>query len=104
MFRKYQLVPLGGRANSHRKSLGFSLIEMLCTMAILLILFVLMWGRGASGFQKQQKAACRRNLLTLYMALDLDATENKESYPALKEAESSEGQLSLLVPRSTTTL
>jgi prepilin-type N-terminal cleavage/methylation domain-containing protein len=83
---------------------AFSLIEMLCTLAILLILFVLMWGRGASGFQKQQKAACRKNLLTLYTALDLYAKENKDTYPVNAGATSSEGPLSLLIPRYTTTL
>jgi len=104
MFTKYQSATFGELANFRRRPFAFSLIEMLCTMAILLILFVLMWGRGASGFQKQQKAACRKNLLTLYMALDLYAKENKGAYPALKGAESSEGPLSLLVPRYTTTL
>jgi prepilin-type N-terminal cleavage/methylation domain-containing protein len=103
MSSKYQRADVGllpGRSSSH----GFSLIEMLCTLAIILILFVLMWGRGASGFQKQQKAACRKNLLTLYMALDLYAKENKESYPVKRDANSSEVPLSLLVPRYTTTL
>src|ERR1043166_8671746 len=104
MFTKFQPARFGVLANSHRRSFAFSLIEMLCTMAILLILFVLMWGRGASGFQKQQKAACRKNLLTLYMALDLYAKENKETYPAKTGAVSSESPLSLLVPRYTTTL
>jgi prepilin-type N-terminal cleavage/methylation domain-containing protein len=83
---------------------AFSLIEMLVTLAIILIMFVLLWGRGSSNFQKQQKAACQKNLHTLYLALDLYAKENKDLYPAKTGATSSEAPLGLLVPRYTTTM
>jgi prepilin-type N-terminal cleavage/methylation domain-containing protein len=83
---------------------AFSLIEMLVTLAIILIMFVLLWGKGSSKFQKQQKAACQKNLHTLYLALDLYAKENKDVYPAKAGAASSEAPLSLLVPRYTTTM
>jgi prepilin-type N-terminal cleavage/methylation domain-containing protein len=83
---------------------AFSLIEMLVTLAIILIMFVLLWGRGSSSYQKQQKAACQKNLHTLYLALDLYAKENKDLYPAKPGATRAEVPLSLLVPRYTTTL
>jgi hypothetical protein len=77
---------------------------MLVTLALMLIIFVMLYGRGSASFQRQQKTACRNNLMTLYMALDLYSRENNGAFPAKVGASTAETPLALLVPKYTTTL
>jgi prepilin-type processing-associated H-X9-DG protein len=60
-----------------------------------------MMGRGMWSNQQRQIANCQKNLQNIYVALNIYGADNKESYPFVKEAETSEAPLSLLVPRST---
>jgi len=80
---------------------GFSLIEMLITLALILIMFTMLYGFGSRSHQKTQKQACEKNLQNIYLALDIFAKENHGELPAVTNASSSEAPLSLLVPRYT---
>jgi len=85
-----------------RVTAAFSLIEMLCTLTIIIILYVLYLGPSTQRYQRSKQADCRRNLQFIYMALQTYTSENHDLYPSLKTAQSSEAPLSLLVPRWTT--
>ena len=62
----------------------------------------MMLGRGGWSDQQRQLADCQKNLQNIYVALNIYSTDNKGVWPAIKDAETSEAPLSLLVPRSTT--
>ena len=80
---------------------GFSLIEMLITLALILIMSVMLYGFGSRSHQQKQKQACAKNLQNIYLALDIYAKENNGTLPFVAGAQSSEAPLSQLVPRCT---
>lgn len=84
-----------------RSDAGFSLIEMLITLALILIMFTMLYGFGSRSHQKTQKQACEKNLQNIYLALDIYSKENQERLPFVTNAVSSEAPLSQLVPRYT---
>ena len=85
-----------------RDGAGFSLIELLVSMAIVTIAYVMMFGAGSKYGQTRSKAACAANLAQMYMALSLYAAEHNGAFPTQAGATSSEAPLSELVPRYTT--
>jgi prepilin-type N-terminal cleavage/methylation domain-containing protein len=78
---------------------GFSLIEMLITLAIILILFTAMYGFGSRNNQMSQKKRCQSNLQKMYIALQIYSNDSQGKFPVVSNAASSEGPLDLLVPR-----
>jgi prepilin-type N-terminal cleavage/methylation domain-containing protein len=80
---------------------GFSLLEMLITLALILVLFTMLYGFGSRSHQRTQKQACGKNLQNIYLALDIHAKENNGALPVIPGATSSETPLSQLVPRYT---
>lgn len=80
---------------------GFSLLELLITAVLILILSFMMMGRGMWSSRQREIANCQKNLQNIYVALSIYSTDNKGNYPFIKDAETSEAPLSLLVPRST---
>lgn len=91
------------RACDHSPArLGFSLLELLIVMAIIVIMFTLYWSSGSKSYQNQQMAKCEKNLQFIYLALQTYSTDNNDHLPFLAEAKTSEPVLSQLVPRSTT--
>lgn len=78
---------------------GFSLIEMLITLAIMLILFTMMYGFGSKRNQMNQKKRCQGNLQKIYIGLQLYANEHENQFPLVTNAPSSEAALDVLVPR-----
>jgi prepilin-type N-terminal cleavage/methylation domain-containing protein len=80
---------------------GFSLIEMLITLALMLILMVMFYSRGSKSFQRRQREACQKNLQTIYVALQTYANEHDGLFPARDGARTSEEALAVLVPRYT---
>lgn len=81
---------------------GFSLIEMLITMALMLIMAAMLMGRGSNSRQKRDLATCNKNLQSIYTALTIYSSDNADRYPFVSNAKTSEEPLSLLIPRSTT--
>lgn len=92
--------------NSHRhpSSLApaFSLIELLCVMAILVILYSLYFSAGSKPYQRRQQEACGKNLQFIHQALQSYALDHQDRFPWITNATSSEAPLSLLVPSATT--
>src|SRR4051812_25420488 len=84
-----------------RPGLGFSLIELLITMALILILFVMMYGFSSRSHQQQQKVVCRKNLSTIQVALQIFANDHGGLFPEQTNAASSEAALAQLVPKYT---
>jgi prepilin-type N-terminal cleavage/methylation domain-containing protein len=80
---------------------GFSLVELLVTLAILLIIVAIMTGRGSRSRQQRDLAHCEKNLQQIFSALSVYSSDNEEKYPFVANAKTSEEPLSLLVPRST---
>lgn len=78
---------------------GFSLIEMLITLTIILILFTMMYGFGSRSNQMNQKKKCQANLQKIYVALQIYANESSGKFPVVTNARSSEEVLDVLVPR-----
>ncbi len=80
---------------------AFTLVEMLVTLALLLIMFVLLYGFGSHSHQQQMKQACQKNLLRAYVGLEIFAREHDGLFPVVPGAKTSEEPLALLVPRYT---
>jgi prepilin-type processing-associated H-X9-DG protein len=82
-------------------SAGFSLIELLVVLALMIVIIVLMWGFGSESRQHAAQRACRQNLEKIYVALQIYANDSSGRPPATTNAQTSEAPLSLLVPRYT---
>jgi len=80
---------------------AFSLIEMLITLALMLIMFTMLYGFGSRSHQQTQKRACQKNLLNIFVALDIFSRDYEGAFPSLPGAQTSEQPLGLLVPRYT---
>jgi prepilin-type processing-associated H-X9-DG protein len=81
---------------------GFSSIELLAVVAILILLFVLLWGpRIGDDKQRQAQKDCQNQLQKIYMALEIYANDHAGKFPETSGARSSEEPLDLLVPHYT---
>src|SRR6266567_5659950 len=100
-----KIVPRAADVPSRRPGTGsphaFSLIELLITVAIILVLTTMYWGSGSPSRQKQLRAACQKNLQTMFIALQIYANDHSSRFPEVTNASSSEQPLDLLVPRYT---
>lgn len=81
-----------------QRDAGFSLIELVAVVAIILILFTLYWGQGSA---KRQKTACRLNLERLFIATQIYANDQGGAFPVVAGARTSGEALATLVPRYT---
>src|SRR5215211_5163199 len=90
--------PCRSHFTCHRPERGFSLVEMLITIALIIIMFVMLYGKGSRRFQHEQKQACQENLQNIYVALQLYANDTDGVFPIRTEAKTSEQALSLLLP------
>ncbi len=82
----------------HRQG-GFSLIEMLITLALMITLSVMMFGFGSASRQRSQKKLCGDNLQKVYLALQIYANDFKGALPQNTNAATSEEVLGQLVPK-----
>ena len=81
------------------KPSGFSLIELLVTMALIVVLTTMMWGFASPSHQRNEQRACQQNLLKLFVALQIYANDFSGQLPANTNAQTSEAVLDALVPR-----
>jgi prepilin-type N-terminal cleavage/methylation domain-containing protein/prepilin-type processing-associated H-X9-DG protein len=81
---------------------GFSLLELLIVVALIIVLFTLYWSGGSRAFQTKQLANCEKNLQNIYVALKTYAIANDGRLPVLANSTTSEPVLSQLIPRYTT--
>src|SRR6266446_9998000 len=90
----------GPRLLIHRKdrrgalSYAFSLIELLVTVALILILTTLFWRATAGKRQHEQQAAaqalCQNNLEKLFVAMEIYANDHAGYFPIATNARTSE--------------
>lgn len=78
------------------------MIELLIVMVLMILMYMMMFSSGSKSHQLQKKTECAKNLQQIYVALKIYATDNNGLYPAIEGATTSEGPLSLLVPKYTT--
>jgi len=78
---------------------GFSLIELLVTLALMAILASMMFGFASQRHQKDQKQLCAENLQKIYLALQIYANDYKGSLPVNTNARTAELALEPLVPK-----
>jgi prepilin-type N-terminal cleavage/methylation domain-containing protein/prepilin-type processing-associated H-X9-DG protein len=81
---------------------GFSLIELLITVALIAILSAMMYGFASGKHQRTQKQLCADNLQKIYLALQIYANDFKGALPEYTNAQTSEEPLNELVPKYTT--
>lgn len=81
---------------------GFSYIELLVSLAIIGIMYLLMYGPNSAAGQARAKGQCLEQLRQLHQALSLYASEHNGAYPIQAGARSAEAPLSQLVPLYTT--
>jgi prepilin-type N-terminal cleavage/methylation domain-containing protein len=80
---------------------GFTLIEMLIVLVLIIIMSVMLYGPASKSYQEQQLAACGKNLQTVYISMKIYAAEHGGKFPAAAGAATSEAPLSQLVPKYT---
>jgi prepilin-type N-terminal cleavage/methylation domain-containing protein/prepilin-type processing-associated H-X9-DG protein len=93
-----------GPAENHRKrnsAQGFSMIELLLVIAIILLLVTLYWNPSTGSRQRALEAACQRNLQKLSLAFQIYANDSQGKFPVVTNAANSAEALDLLVPRYT---
>jgi len=71
-------------------------------MVILIILAVMMDCSLSGARRRTALELCRKNLQTIYLALNIYSNDNHGTFPFLNNAAVSSAPLSLLLPRSTT--
>jgi len=91
----------GGRPETSSADPGFSLVELLVILALMIVLFVMMWGFTSESHQHAAQRACQQNLEKIYVALQIYANDFSGQLPVITNAETSEAPLSLLVPHYT---
>lgn len=81
---------------------GFSLVEMLVTLAIMVIMASMLYGFGSASHQKSQKRLCADNLQKIFLAAQIYANDFHGQFPVASNAATSEEPLGLLVPKYST--
>ena len=76
-------------------------MELLITVAIILVLTTMYWGSSSPSRRRQQKLLCQKNLQTIFISLDIYAREHGDKFPELTGARTSDGPLNLLIPKYT---
>lgn len=88
-----------GSAAFRRGARAFSLLEMLITIVLIIIMFVMLYGHGAGGQALNRKRKCQKNLQDLHVALQIFANDRDGLLPVLNGAKTSEPVLGQLVPK-----
>src|SRR5271167_4698225 len=87
--------------NVCRAAAGFSLIELLVTLALLSVMSVMLYGFASASHQRSQKKLCADNLQKIYLAMQIYANDFGGTLPQDTNAVTSEPVLDELVPRYT---
>jgi len=89
------------RTRGRPPAAGFSLVEMLVTLALMCILSAMLYGFGSASHQRSQKKLCSDNLQKIYLALQIYANDFQGALPQTPDAHTSETALAPLVPKYT---
>lgn len=80
---------------------GFTFVEILVSMMVVVVLYALAVGPGRQKVQQQKLQLCAENLRKLHLTLSLYANEHDSAYPRGSGANSADDVLTVLVPRYT---
>jgi prepilin-type processing-associated H-X9-DG protein len=80
---------------------GFSLIELVVVLVVIMVLTVMSWAFLFPDHQRQQRAACQQNLQRIHIALGIYASDLGGRFPVAEGARTAEEALDVLVPRYT---
>jgi prepilin-type N-terminal cleavage/methylation domain-containing protein/prepilin-type processing-associated H-X9-DG protein len=80
---------------------AFSLIEMMITLAMMLVMAVMLYGFASGRHQRTQKQLCGDNLQKIYLSLQIYANDFRGALPLNPNAHTSEEVLEALVPKYT---
>jgi prepilin-type N-terminal cleavage/methylation domain-containing protein/prepilin-type processing-associated H-X9-DG protein len=81
------------------RTAGFSLLELLVVIALIVILTTLFWGSNSGSKTKKLRLDCENNLQKIYTALEVFANEHELKFPEKSAARVSTEPLDVLVPR-----
>ena len=87
--------------SSALRTSGFSLIELLIVVALILILTTMYWGSTSGSRQKKLQTSCQNNLQKIHIAMEIYANDHEGKFPEAIGARTAEEPLDLLVPRYT---
>ena len=95
--------PIAARLIRHcaPRNFAFSLLELLITVAIILILTTLYFGPNTASRQQALKRSCQKNLEKIYVSLQIYANDHGGKFPWASGAKTSEEALESLVPKYT---
>jgi prepilin-type N-terminal cleavage/methylation domain-containing protein len=80
---------------------GFTLVELLITLALLSVMSVMLYGFASASHQRSQKKLCADNLQKIYLAMQIYANDFGGRLPQDTNALTSEIVLGELVPKYT---
>jgi type II secretory pathway pseudopilin PulG len=89
------------RDMANRSWAGFSLVELIVVLALIIILTVMSTSRFSASARRRDLIGCGKNLEKIYLALSIYRNDNS-AFPFLQDAQTSAEALSLLIPKSTT--
>ncbi len=78
---------------------GFSLVELLVTLALMVIMISMFHGFASAKHQRTQKELCHDNLQKIYLALQIYANDFRGALPQNTNAATAEDVLDALVPK-----
>jgi prepilin-type N-terminal cleavage/methylation domain-containing protein/prepilin-type processing-associated H-X9-DG protein len=84
-----------------RSAKGFSLVELLVTIALILVISTIYLGSLAPNRQTGFRRSCEANLRKIYLAQEIYARDHGGAFPSLQGARTAEAPLNMLVPRYT---
>ena len=87
------------RGGSLGSPAGFSLVELLITLALLIIISTMYFGFSSPSRQRSAKQNCQANLRKIFLAQEIYAHDHAGKFPVVAGAKTSEEPLDLLVPR-----
>lgn len=80
------------------KAAGFSLVELLVVVALIVIVWVMMFSFGSASHQRTQMQLCADNLQKIFLAMQIYANDFGGKFPQNSNAQTSEDVLDALVP------
>lgn len=90
-----------GKMTRRPQQRGFTFVEILVSMVIVVVLYALAAGPAQQKARQQKLQLCAENLRRLHLTLALYANEHDGAYPRGSGANSADDVLSVLVPRYT---
>jgi len=87
--------------NFPRSQAGFSFVELIVVMFIVVVLYGLFYGPSEATKRKREMAECAENLRKLHLTLSLYANEHDGAFPADRAARRTDDVFRVLTPQYT---